>query len=422
LLAHLAFSEKNLLFGVMSDAVLSRFSAPVAEAAAPPTTPAASLRRADPRVVALALGLIGAGLWFAATVGGWRVAAAFGIAAIGGIALVQAGFGFAGGWRKALIERRTGLVRAQILMIGVTLLAFAPLLALGSVFGQPVRGYVFPISLDLVLGAALFGLGMAVTGACGSGTLFAAGAGSARMWIALPAFIAGATGAAFLHDHWAGLPRLAAVSLPAALGTVPALVLQIGALGLLWWGMLALERRRHGVAAPLAAVPGGRLLGGPWSPLVAALVLACVAVATLLIAGRPWGITQAFTLWGSWAIDGLGLEEPHFWSYWEEPTRVDFLHRRLFADTTSVMNLGLIAGAMLAAGVAGRFQPTLPTLSGAAGAIIGGLMLGAGAVIGTGCNISALFSGIASGSLHGWVWLAAAAAGNVVGNLALRRA
>jgi hypothetical protein len=406
----------------MSDAVLSRFSAPVAEAAAPPATPTAGLRRADPRVVALALALFAAGLWFAGTTGGWRVAAAFAIAGLGGVALTQAGFGFAGGWRKALIERRTGLVRAQILMIGVTLLAFAPLLAAGTVFGQPVRGYVFPISLDLVLGAALFGLGMAVTGACGSGTLFAAGAGSTRMLIALAAFVAGATGAAYAFEAWSGLPRLAAVSLPATFGALPALALQLGLLGLLWWGLVALERRRHGAVAPIGRAADARLLAGPWSPLAAALVLACVAVATLIVAGRPWGITQAFTLWGSWTVDALRLEEPHFWAYWEEPTRVDFLHRRLFADTTSVMNLGLIAGAMLAAGLAGRFRPTLPTLSGAASATLGGLMLGAGAVIGTGCNISALFSGIASGSLHGWVWLAAAAAGNVVGNLALRRA
>jgi hypothetical protein len=49
------------------------------------------------------------------------------------------------------------------------------------------------------------------------------------------------------------------------------------------------------------------------------------------------------------------------------------------------------------------------------GSVIGGLLLGAGAIIATGCNISAMFSGIASGSLHGWLWLAAALPGNWVG-------
>lgn len=396
----------------MSDAILSRLQA------SEPTPARASSngRRIDPLVMALALGLIAAGLWAAATTGGWRVAAAFAIAAIGGIALTLAGFGFAGGWRQALIERRTQFVRAQVLMIGLTLLVFAPLLASGSILGQPVRGYVFPVSLDLVLGAAIFGLGMAITGACGSGTLFAAGAGSVRMWIALPAFVSGATAAAYTFEAWSGMPRIAAVSLPAILGTWPSVALQLGVLALLWWAALTLERRRHG-----AAISIGRATTGPWSPMIAALVLACVALATLIVLGRPWGITQAFTLWGSWGVDALGLEEPHFWPYWEDPTRAEFLHRRLFADATSVMNLGLMAGAMLAAGLASRFRPSLPTLSGAATALVGGLLLGAGAVIGTGCNISALFSGIASGSLHGWVWLVAAVAGYAAGVLAFRR-
>ena len=42
-------------------------------------------------------------------------------------------------------------------------------------------------------------------------------------------------------------------------------------------------------------------------------------------------------------------------------------------------------------------------------------MLGYGARLAFGCNIGAYFSGIASGSLHGWVWMVAAFAGNMAG-------
>jgi hypothetical protein len=48
-------------------------------------------------------------------------------------------------------------------------------------------------------------------------------------------------------------------------------------------------------------------------------------------------------------------------------------------------------------------------------AILGGVLLGYGARVAYGCNIGAYFSGIASGSLHGWLWLPAAFAGNIVG-------
>ena len=85
-------------------------------------------------------------------------------------------------------------------------------------------------------------------------------------------------------------------------------------------------------------------------------------------------------------------------------------------DVTSVMDLGIMVGALAAAAAAGRFAPKwqVPARSLLA-AVIGGVMLGYGARIAFGCNIGAYFSGVSSTSLHGWLWLAAAFSGNVVG-------
>jgi uncharacterized membrane protein YedE/YeeE len=81
------------------------------------------------------------------------------------------------------------------------------------------------------------------------------------------------------------------------------------------------------------------------------------------------------------------------------------------------MDLGIVLGALAAAGLAGRFAPRWRVPARSLGAaVIGGLLLGYGARIAYGCNIGAYFSGIASGSLHGWVWLVAALAGNAAGN------
>jgi uncharacterized membrane protein YedE/YeeE len=49
------------------------------------------------------------------------------------------------------------------------------------------------------------------------------------------------------------------------------------------------------------------------------------------------------------------------------------------------------------------------------GAALGGLICGWGARIGFGCNIGAFVGGVASGSLHGWVWFVMALAGCLVG-------
>ena len=51
--------------------------------------------------------------------------------------------------------------------------------------------------------------------------------------------------------------------------------------------------------------------------------------------------------------------------------------------------------------------------------MLGGILMGYGARIAFGCNIGAYFGGIASFSLHGWLWGAMAIGGTFAG-LALR--
>ncbi|MFN4098354.1 MAG: YeeE/YedE thiosulfate transporter family protein, partial [Pararhodobacter sp.] len=195
-----------------------------------------------------------------------------------------------------------------------------------------------------------------------------------------------------------------------------ALALNLAVFALVVWALARRERRLTGGLEPLFRRSGASLLTGPWALAWAALALALLNAATLAVAGRPWGITQAFATWGSRAAEAAGLADPVFWPYWEDPTRIDLLHRPLVQDATHLMNIGLILGAFLAAALAGRFAPSLrigfrPLLA----AIIGGLMLGYGARMAFGCNISAFFSGVASGSLHGWLWIAAALPGNWLG-------
>ena len=81
----------------------------------------------------------------------------------------------------------------------------------------------------------------------------------------------------------------------------------------------------------------------------------------------------------------------------------------------TAMDFGMIAGAFLAATVAGKFALGRLPPGEAAASTIGGLLLGIGAVLASGCNISAYVSGIASGSLHGWLWIAPALFGNWLG-------
>ena len=80
------------------------------------------------------------------------------------------------------------------------------------------------------------------------------------------------------------------------------------------------------------------------------------------------------------------------------------------------MNIGIVCGALLAAGLAGKFSSSLRLpLTSVAAAIFGGLLLGCGARLAFGCNIGALFSVIASGIPHRLLWLVFALVGTYVG-------
>lgn len=373
-------------------------------------------------VLGLALALVAAGATVTFQAAGWRLAALWLVGAGLGIALYHASFGFAAGFRNFLNEGRSAHIRAQLLMLAAAVLLFFPALAAGTVAGQPVRGFVFPVGLEVALGAFLFGIGMQIAGGCGSGTLYTVAGGGTRMLMTLVFFVAGATLAAFTYESWGSLPDIPGISLIETLGFLPALVLNLAVFAALAFAVTRIEKRRTGRVEPIFAAnsdgkrAGRRFLTGPWPFAWAALALAALNFATLLLAGRPWGITQAFALWGSHAVDRFGLDDPNFWAYWDEPTRAEALHRSLLTDTTTVMNIGLIVGALAATGLAGKFAPVWKIGIGPAlGSVLGGLLLGFGAIVATGCNVSAYFSGVASGSLHGWLWIVAALPGIWIG-------
>src|SRR5262245_31912913 len=89
-----------------------------------------------------------------------RQAALFLIGGALGLTLSHASFGFTGGWRRLVAERRGAAMRAQMLMIAVAALFFIPLLTLGNPFGRPLAGAIAPVGVSVLFGAAIFGLGM----------------------------------------------------------------------------------------------------------------------------------------------------------------------------------------------------------------------------------------------------------------------
>lgn len=332
-----------------------------------------------------------------------------------GYTLFHARFGFTSAFRRFASVGNGQALRSHMLMLAVAVTLFAPILAYGiSFFGGPVAGYVSPVGVSLLVGSFMFGIGMQLGGGCASGTLYAVGGGRSVMFITLLFFIIGATIGAYHLPFWTEeMPSLGAYSLATStgLGYGGAWAVSLALFGLITWMSWVVEKRKNAPKmAPLPTERGWkRIFRGSWPIFAAAIVLAVLNALTLMTRGQPWGITSAFALWGSKIASGLGVDVAS-WGYWQG-NNAAALQASIFADSTTVLNLGIILGAFIASAAGGLFKFTKITPGNFAASVIGGLLMGYGARLAFGCNIGAYFGGIASFSLHGYIWGVLALAG-----------
>ncbi|MCV2216998.1 YeeE/YedE family protein [Thauera sp. Sel9] len=356
-----------------------------------------------------------------------------------GAVLQGARFGFTTGWRDFIEHRDPQGLWAQMLLMVLAAAVSLPLIA-GS--GGELVGAVAPLTISLVLGAFLFGAAMQLADGCGSGTLYKAGAGAPLSFAVLPTFALGSFVGASHQPGWIALGGLPAVDL-LAWGWPTALALTVAGCGLVAWLAgraqaqsaasqpaasptptpqdAAQQVMRAGTASFVPAAETARA-GSRWARRwwLGALLLAALYGLHLIVAGQPWGIVYGIGVWGAKIASALGwspVGDP-FWGVEPHATR---LAEPLLADITSVTNLGLLYGALAASRWNGPADFRLPSNRRLIAACVAGLVMGYSSRMAFGCNVGAYLGGIASASLHGWVWFALAFAGSIIGVRIRRR-
>jgi hypothetical protein len=175
-----------------------------------------------------------------------------------------------------------------------------------------------------------------------------------------------------------------------------------------------------GAVLLVVAAPGTRRI--PRRLWIAAGLVALLALANLVVAGQPWGVVYGLGLWAAKGATVLGADLSGS-AFWAAPGNVERLSASIFTDVTSLTNIGIIAGAFLVvAWRSGGLKQPLERrpMTAWMAVILAGFLMGYSSRLAFGCNVGAFFSGISTGSLHGWVWFAAAFAGSIVG-VRLRR-
>ena len=365
------------------------------------------------------------------------------VATLLGFTFARAGYGFTRAWRSLVTGCSTVGVRSHLLWVAIGSCLMFPVYQLGWL-GTPVFDITRPVGLMLLSGAFIFGIGMQLSGSCTSGSMYQAGSGKSRMFLAILGIVVGAFFAALHYGYWSELPTYFIYSYQRSFNWPIAIVIQLVILALLWRILSTLEMRWNGNLSSIfdstsehvsratqndksARTPWNwrHFIFGHWSLGIGSISLAVLSFLSLVLLARPWVISLAFPFWGAKFAPVFGADyDFEFWDYWGIAVNESMLQLGLLEDLTSLMNIAFILGASWAQ--ISLIKSTLKKSTTSVKAIprqfylstltlFGGFLMGYGAVIGLGCNIGGFIAAVLSGSVHGWAWVFTALLGTLAG-------
>jgi uncharacterized membrane protein YedE/YeeE len=145
------------------------------------------------------------------------------------------------------------------------------------------------------------------------------------------------------------------------------------------------------------------LIKKEWTYSKGVVVVSFLAI-MLAVFAAPWGVSGAFTKWGTMLLHGV-------------PAKY-----RFFADQTTLTNSTIVFGAAISCLLAAQWKlRMLKSVRQFFAGALGGLCMGIGARISPGCNIGNLFSGLPSFALSGWIFLVCVFLGSWAGGKLLTR-
>ena len=143
------------------------------------------------------------------------------------------------------------------------------------------------------------------------------------------------------------------------------------------------------------------VFGQPWPVIPAALLVGTLNV-FLFAFDRPWTASDGFRNWGDWLLQSMGLLH-----------RPDLVSPFLYSG--SILNLGLLMGALAAALLGREFAIRVAPLGELLKGGVGGLLMGLGANLAFGCNIGGFFSAVAALSMSGFAMMLGLGIGSYLG-------
>jgi len=318
-------------------------------------------------------------------------------------------------FRDATESRHTRPLLSVVTAIAVGAIGYAVMFGLylpnSKGEGLPPGAHIAPVSLPLIVGAAAFGLGMVLSGACISGHLYRIGQGYLR---AIPALIGSLIGFGLGFFTWNTL-FLEQVSespvlwLPRWLGYSGSLALVLFVLAVLAIFLLRVNRQPadEPIQQPLQSQKVGEQIidvffTRRWTPVATGTLVGLIGVVAY-IRTTPLGVTSQLSSISRSVLDSRQLLP-------EVLHGIDMLRGCVAIVSSTISNngwlvIGFVAASLAAAVGGGRFKLQVPTLGNSASALLGGVFLGWGSLTALGCTVGVLLSGTQAFAVSGFVFL-----------------
>ncbi|MDR2342334.1 MAG: YeeE/YedE family protein [Campylobacteraceae bacterium] len=301
---------------------------------------------------------------------------------------------------------------ALLLAIAVGLIGYT--IVVGSWQPNPLLGNIPPdihvgaVSEVLFAAGFVFGLGMVITESCISAHWYHLSEGS---FISFFALIGTGFGFFIGFNTWNSLYSLRIsdapiIWLPSYLGYSGALILQLGVILLLalflWRGFAKEEEEGTSTLVPSFSQAWKSLWIKQWSYWVGGLIIGLIGIAAI-IRMKPLGVTATVASWIRKISNEFGLI-PSRLNGLDAFAGCSSLPQHFWLNQDALLLFGIVVGSFIASLAGGHFEFQKPTFKGAALGLIGGTMLGWGAMTAIGCTIGTLLSGTQAGALSGWVF------------------
>ena len=272
----------------------------------------------------------------------------------------------------------------------------------------PPAAHIAPVSWPLILAAFVFGIGMALSGACLSGHLYRLGQGYLR---AIPALLGSLIGfgIAFITWNWLYLNSISDAPtfwLPNTFGyagslLITTVVILLLALLLIKKGVNS-EPLRPNTSVEISLAKSYRsMITQRWSPITTGVLVGVIGMIAYLRV-EPLGVTRQLSTTVRTLMDENAIGP-------DSLLGLDKISGCIAVISQTITNngwlvFGLVGGSFAAAIAGGRFEFSKLTVRNTSTAFVGGILLGWGSMTALGCTIGVLLSGTQAFALSGWVF------------------